>query len=216
MRWYHAPDTCKFSTYTADLEGILTKAGIALVDKAQYNIGGDSGTDFDPEAYAQGLLTQVTDLSKALNSTAIDQIAASERILDFAQNPIGSGPFKFVKYNAGQNVELAGEYDDYFGGTTGVDPAKIPAHAFAVIIRDSAAATAALGNDEIQWQQKIESDAYTTVKDNPNVQIAEYPDNGYYFIGFNLARGHPYSDKACARRSRCASTMTRPSRSRRR
>ena len=52
------------------------------------------------------------------------------------------------------------------------------------------------GNDEIQWQQKIESDAYTTVKDNPNVQIAEYPDNGYFYIAFNLRDGHLYADKA--------------------
>ena len=102
---------------------------------------------------------------------------------------------KFVKYNAGQNVELA-RFDDYFGGTTAVDPAKIPARAFAVVIRSTAAATAALGNDEIQWQQKIESDAYLTVKDNPNVQMAEYPDNGYFYIGFNLREGHIYADKA--------------------
>jgi peptide/nickel transport system substrate-binding protein len=64
------------------------------------------------------------------------------------------------------------------------------------VIRSSAAATAALGNDEIQWQQKIESDAYLTVKDNANVQMAEYPDNGYFFIAFNLREGHIYSDKA--------------------
>ena len=35
-----------------------------------------------------------------------------------------------------------------------------------------------------------------TVKDNPNVQIAEYPDNGYFYIGFNLREGHLYADKA--------------------
>jgi len=87
-------------------------------------------------------------------------------------------------------------WDKYFGGTTKVDPNKIPAKAFAQVIRSSAAATTALGNDEIQWQQKIESDAYNTVKDNPKVQIAEYPDNGYYYIGFNLRSGHIYSDKA--------------------
>ena len=73
---------------------------------------------------------------------------------------------------------------------------KIPARAFAVVIRSTAAATAALGNDEIQWQQKIESDAYLTVKDNPNVQMAEYPDNGYFYIAFNLREGHLYADKA--------------------
>jgi ABC-type transport system substrate-binding protein len=189
------PDTCKFATYTAELEALLDKAKIEKVNKAQFNIAGDSGTDFDPEAYAQGLKTQVDDLGRTLGASQIDQIAAAQKIIDFGKAPIGSGPFKFVSYTAGQNVELA-RFDDYFGGTTKIDPKKIPAKAFAVVIRSSAAATTALGNDEIQWQQKIESDAFKTVKDNPNVQLAEYPDNGYYYIAFNLRKGHLYADKA--------------------
>ncbi|MEJ7695447.1 MAG: ABC transporter substrate-binding protein [Candidatus Limnocylindrales bacterium] len=135
------------------------------------------------------------DLDRTLNATAVDQIAAAIKILDFGKNPIGTGPYKFVKYNAGQNVEMA-RWENYFGGATKVDPAKIPAKAFAVVIRSSAAATTALGNDEIQWQPKIESDAFTTIKDNPNVQLAEYADNGYFYIAFNLRKGHPYADKA--------------------
>lgn len=192
---WKAPDSCFYATYTADMEAMLAKGSIEPVNKAQYNTGGTSGTDFDPESYAQGLFTQIRDLKLTFTaSTQIDKIAQAQKIIDFGKNPIGSGPWKFVKYNAGQNVEMAA-YPDYFGGTTGVDPTKIPPHIFAVVIRSSAAATTALGNDEIQWQQKIESDAYTTIKDNPNVQIAEYPDNGYYYIGFNLRAGHIYADK---------------------
>jgi len=190
-----APESCNFATYTGEIEAMLAQASIEPVNKAGFNTGGETGDQFDPEAYAQGIFTQVQDLNKALNLKAIDQIAAAQKIIDFGKNPIGAGPMKFVKYNAGQNVELA-RFDDYFGGTTKVDPSKIPARAFAVVIRSSAAATAALGNDEIQWQQKIESDAFTTVKDNPNVQMAEYPDNGYYYIAFNLREGHLYADKA--------------------
>ena len=174
---------------------MLTSAGVELANKAGFNTGGETGDQFDPEAYAQGIFAQLQDLDKALGASSIDAIAQAQKIIDFGKNPIGSGPMKFVKYTAGENVELA-RFDDYFGGTTGVDPQKIPAKGFAVVIRSSAAATAALGNDEIQWQQKIESDAYTTVKDNPGVQIAEYPDNGYYYIAFNLRQGHLYADKA--------------------
>jgi ABC-type transport system substrate-binding protein len=190
-----APESCLFATYTAEIETMLTSAGVELANKAGFNTGGESGTEFDAEAYAQGIFAQLQDLDKALGASSIDAIAQAQKIIDFGKNPIGTGPLKFVKYNAGQNVELA-RNDDYFGGTTGVDPQKIPAKAFAVVIRSSAAATAALGNDEIQWQQKIESDAYTTVKDNPNVQMAEYPDNGYFYIAFNLREGHIYADKA--------------------
>jgi ABC-type transport system substrate-binding protein len=189
------PAECLFATYTAEMEALLAKAKIEPVNKAGYNTAGDNGDQFDPEAYGQGLLTQVNDLSAALGATALDQIAAAQKIIDFGKNPIGAGPYKFVKYNAGQNVELA-RWEKYYGGGTNVDPAKIPARAFAVVIRSSAAATSALANDEIQWQQKIESGAYTTIKDNPNIQMAEYPDNGYFFIAFNLREGRLYSDKA--------------------
>ena len=189
-----APDSCLFATYTAELEAMLAQAKIEPANKAGFNTGGESGDQFDPESYAQALHTQVNDLNTTLGATAIDQIAAAQKIIDFGKNPIGSGPYKFVKYNAGQNIELA-RFDDYVGGE-GFDNSKIPPKAFAVVIRSSAAATAALGNDEIQWQQKIESDAYLTVKDNPNVQMAEYPDNGYFYLAFNLREGHLYADKA--------------------
>ena len=189
------PASCLFSTYTAKLEAMLDSAKITKVNKAGYNTGGTTGTDFDPESYAQGLYGQITDLETTLSTSAIDQIAAAQRIIDFGQNPVGAGPYKFVKYTAGESVELAA-FRDYFGGSTKVDPAKIPAKAFAVVIRDSAAATAALGTDTIQWQPKIESDAFTTLKGNSKVQVAEYADNGYYFIGFNVRDGQLYADKA--------------------
>jgi len=188
------PETCTYAPATAEIEALLGTASIELSNKAQYNTGGEDGTQFDPEAYAQGIFAQLSDLNRSLTASSIDKIAASQKIIDFGKAPIGAGPLKFVKYNAGANVELA-RWEKYFGGTTAVDPNKIPSKAFAVVIRSSAAATAALGNDEIQWQPKIESDAFTTVKDNPLVQMAEYPDNGYYYIAFNLRDGHLYADK---------------------
>jgi ABC-type transport system substrate-binding protein len=187
-----APATCKFSTYTGEIEALLAKASIEPLNKAQFNTGGESGTEFDPEAYAQGIFGQVSDLERALTASSIDQIAAAQKLIDFGKHPIGTGQYKFVKYSAGQNVELA-RWDKYFGGTTKVDPNKVPAKAFAVVIRGCAAGATALGNDEIQWQQKIECEAWKTVKDK--VQMAEYPDNGYYYIGFNLRQGHIYADK---------------------
>ena len=186
------PASCKFSTYQAEIEALLGKAGIQLLPKEQFNTGGESGTEFDPEAYAQGIFGQVSDLERTLNASSIDQIAAAQKLIDFGKKPIGSGQYKFVKYSAGQNVELA-RWEKYFGGTTKVDPNKIPPKAFAVVIRGCAAGATALGNDEIQWQQKIECDAWKTIKDK--VQMAEYPDNGYYYIAFNLRTGHLYADK---------------------
>ena len=181
------PATCSLGTYQTDLEALLNQAKVQAPDQAGYQ--GDAGLDKD--AYSQALLDQLRDLNTTLTSSAIDQIAASFRILDFQRNPIGTGPYKFVTYTAGQSVELA-RFDDYFGGAenTKVGPAKV----FIPIIKDAASASAALQKGDINWQTEITSDALSTLKSDPNLQIVEYADFGYYFIAFNLRAPHIYSD----------------------
>ena len=161
-----------------------------LADQAGSELNGGG---LDTAAYSTALQPQLVDLKTALASTAIDQIAASFRIRDFQRNPVGTGPYKFVKYIAGQSVELA-RFDDYFGGAekTKVGPAKV----FIPIIKDAASASAALQKGDINWQTEITSDALSTLKKDPNLQIAEFADFGYYFIAFNLRAPHIYSDLA--------------------
>lgn len=181
------PATCALGTYQTDLEALLNQAKVQPPDQIGYQ--GASGLDKD--AYSSALLDQLKDLNTTLASSAIDQIAASFRILDFQRNPVGTGPYKFVKYTAGQSVELA-RFDDYFGGAenTKVGPAKV----FIPIIKDVASASAALQKGDINWQTEITSDALSTLKSDPNLQIAEYADFGYYFIAFNMRAPHIYSD----------------------
>jgi peptide/nickel transport system substrate-binding protein len=177
------------------MEALLGRAGVTLEPKEKFNTGGESGTDFDPEAYGQALFSQLTNLSDALNASAIDQIAASLKILPIARAPIGSGPYRFVAYKAGQSVELA-RFDDYFGGPTGADPADLPARVFVNVVKDATAGVAALQKGDTLWVPKIEAfDAYNSIKDDPGLKFANYPDNGYYFIAFNLREGKLYSDR---------------------
>jgi ABC-type transport system substrate-binding protein len=192
------PASCALGTYQTDLEALLNQAKVQPPDQAGYQCSvtttcaaGASGLDKD--AYSTALRGQLVDLNTTLTSTAIDQIAASFRILDFQRNPVGTGPYKFVKYIAGQSVELA-RFDDYFGGAekTKVGPAKV----FIPIIKDAASASAALQKGDINWQTEITSDALSTLKKDPNLQIAEFADFGYYFIAFNLRAPHIYSDLA--------------------
>ena len=65
---------------------------------------------------------------------------------------------------------------------------------FIPIIKDAASASAALQKGDINWQTEITSDALAALKADPNLQIAEHPDFGYYFIAFNLRPDHIYSD----------------------
>ncbi|MDA8238645.1 MAG: ABC transporter substrate-binding protein [Chloroflexi bacterium] len=184
------PATCDYATYVTDLEAILQKAGITLPDKAQFTSA--DGT-VDNSSYGSALYDQLRDLNTTLSSKDIDQIAASFRILDFQRAPVGTGPYKLVKYTTAQSVELA-RNDDYFGGPqqVKVGPAKV----FIPIIKDAAAASAALQKGDINWQTEVTSDALAALSADPNLQIASFADFGYYYIAFNLRPGRLYSDLA--------------------
>jgi ABC-type transport system substrate-binding protein len=180
------PDTCSSSHYTADMEAILTKAGIALPDKQRY-LDPTSG-QVDPAGYGDALLTQLTDLNATLQAGETDKIAAAYRLLDLNLNPIGSGPYKFGNYQPGSSVELD-RYDKYYAFTPGPSKILIP------IIKDAAAASQALASNQIDWQTEItSSDALASLQSNTSVKLSTYPDLGYYFIAFNVRPGHVFSD----------------------
>ena len=182
------PAECDFATYVPDMEALLTKAGVELPDKAQF-VAEDGSTDMS--AYGAELYSRLTDLNITLQAKDIDQIAASFRILDFQRAPVGTGPYKLVKYTTAQSVEL-GRHDDYFGGPEGakVGPAKV----YIPIIKDGAAASAALQKGDINLQTEVTSDALAALKADPNLQIAEYADFGYYYIAFNQRPDRLYGD----------------------
>lgn len=183
-----APEDCQLSYYSEQIKGHLALAQIQLPPEAGFQLAAEDGGGLDAEAYAQALLTQLLDLDEALGSEQIDKAAASLRLLDFARAPVGTGPYKFVKYTAAQSLEFA-RHEEYFGGDVG------PARVFVPIIKDSATASAALQQGEIHWQQEIVSDALANIQQDPGLRVIQYPDFGYYFIAFNLREGRLYSDK---------------------
>ena len=179
------PATCDPATYVAEAEAILGQAGVTLPDKNAYLADGQ----LDPSAYGQALIDQLNDLNTTLAAGATDKIAAAFRLLDFQRNPIGTGPYKFGKYLAGQSVELA-KNENYHSVDVG------PANVFIPIIKDAATASAALQQGEINWQTEVTSDALATLKGDATLALSEFPDFGYYYIGFNLKEGKLYADKA--------------------
>ncbi len=182
------PDSCSIATYVPAMESLLTRAGIALPGKAQF-IAGDASTN--TAAYGHALQAQLQDLYATLSSKGIDQIAAAFRLLDFQHAPVGTGPYRLVKYTTAQSVEL-GRNDGYFGGPEG---AKVgPARVVMPIIRDATAASYALQKGDINWQTEVTAEALPALKVDPNVRIADYADASYSYIAFNLRPGHLYSD----------------------
>jgi ABC-type transport system substrate-binding protein len=182
------PTTCDFASYVAEVEPLLQAGGVQIgagqLNKAIY-LKADGSPD--NTAYGQALVSALADLNKTLKSSQNDQVAAAFRLLDFQQHPVGTGPYMFDNYQAGQSVSLKAN-PNYYAGPVG------SANFFAPIIKDASSQSAALQKGEINWQYDIVSDALATLKGDPNLQIASFADFGYYFIAFNMRPGKLYSD----------------------
>jgi ABC-type transport system substrate-binding protein len=181
------PATCDFATYVADLETQLNSAGIQIVGPLNKDLFKAADGSTDNSAYGQALYGALQDLDKSLQKTQTDQVAASFRLLDFQQHPIGSGPFMFDSYAAGQSVNLKANPSYYAG------PVPAP-NLFFPIIKDSASGAAALQSNQANWLYAVVSDALPALQNDSNVQVATYADFGFYAINFNIRTGHIYSD----------------------
>ncbi|MFN8630777.1 MAG: peptide ABC transporter substrate-binding protein [Chloroflexota bacterium] len=182
-----APETCDYGFYVADMEAILTSAGIQLVGQLDKNLYKAEDGSTDNSAYGTALFGALTDLATSLTSQQTDQVAASFRLLDFQQKPVGTGAYVFAKYDSGASVQLTAN-PNYYAGPVG------PANFYFQIIKDAASGAQALQKGEVNWIYSVVSDALASLQADQNIQMANYADFGYYFIAFNLREGHIYSD----------------------
>lgn len=93
------------------------------------------------------------------------------------QHPIGSGPFKFVKYEPGQYVQLE-RFDDYFGGKPYLDKVVFR------LLKDENAANLALQNGEINMKA-VEQNDVKKVDSTGKVNIVTFPENLMSYLSFN-------------------------------
>jgi peptide/nickel transport system substrate-binding protein len=82
---------------------------------------------------------------------------------EFGRNPIGTGPYKFVKWNSGQNIELAAN-PDYFGGAPKIDTLLIK------IVPDTNTIITQLKTGEVQMTDALSAVDFDSVKDLPDVK----------------------------------------------
>ncbi len=177
------------ANYIADIEAQLTAAGIPLLDKSRYTA--TDGTASRRPTRTPTLTRRsklLTDLNTTIQAGETDKIAAAYRLLDINLAPVGSGAYKVGTYTPGQSVELL-RNDGYYLFTPG--PAKV----LIPIIKDATAEADALSSGNVDWITEITSaDSLAKLKADTNVKLSEYSDLGYYFMAFNVRKGHVFSD----------------------
>jgi peptide/nickel transport system substrate-binding protein len=103
----------------------------------------------------------------------------------FAQNPVGSGPFKYKEGRLDDQVVLE-RFDDYYGGAPAIPPVG-PAPLKTVIFRmmpDPSTRVSALMAGEVQLINKVPSDMAKPLENDSSVVVQSVPGTRAFGIEF--------------------------------
>ena len=104
---------------------------------------------------------------------------------DFVNNPIGSGPYKFVSRAKGSNIKLEAN-EDYYRGAPEIKEVTFE------VIPDSSTKAIALQTGEVNFAE-IDSATKPQLEANPAITIAEVPTSSFSYIAMNTEQ-EPFND----------------------
>ena len=104
---------------------------------------------------------------------------------DFVNNPIGSGPYKFVSRAKGSNIKLEAN-EDYYRGAPEIKEVTFE------VIPDSSTKAIALQTGEVNFAE-IDSATKPQLEANPAITIAEVPTSTFSYIAMNTEK-EPFND----------------------
>lgn len=104
---------------------------------------------------------------------------------DFVNNPIGTGPYKFVSRAKGSNIKLEAN-EDYYRGAPEIKEVTFEA------IPDSSTKAIALQTGEVNFAE-IDSATKPQLEANPAITIAEVPTSAFSYIAMNTEK-EPFND----------------------
>ncbi len=129
------------------------------------------------------------DLQIRLNYVKILPKAYLEEVGDeeFAKNPIGSGPFKYVERLKDERVVIEA-YDGYFGGKPALDKITYK------IIPEAASRIAALEAGEVDIIGKVSTSQVPRLQSLDNIEVVGNPTTRVIFLGMNSIAEGPLQD----------------------
>ncbi len=106
----------------------------------------------------------------------------------FRENPVGTGPFKFVEWKQNDRIVLEKNPDYWQKGLPKLNKIIIR------VIPENTARLNALANGEIDIMDGLNNSDEATVTSNPNLQVIERPSMNVGYIGLTVTR-KPFDNK---------------------
>jgi peptide/nickel transport system substrate-binding protein len=98
-----------------------------------------------------------------------------------AQQPVGTGPYKFVNWNESQQIVDMEAFDDYWEGAASIKQLRVR------VILDANTQQAELrsGRVDLAVNTALTPDAYVALAQDPNLQVVQNPGANVQWLGFN-------------------------------
>jgi ABC-type transport system substrate-binding protein len=106
---------------------------------------------------------------------------------DFGRNPVGTGPYRFVSWTAGDRVVLE-RNDGYWG------PAPRIGRIEFVTVPEPSSRMIMLRKREANVALNIDPNDVEALERHPEVEVSNRPANGWYYLGINNQKP-PYTDR---------------------
>ncbi len=116
--------------------------------------------------------------------------AIEEDVENFWKNPVGTGPFKFVSWNKGTQVNLE-QNSDWWGGDVPESQGGGGPHVKKVVVRgipDNTSRTAALSGGELTAADGLTPDDIPTVEQDENLKITYRPPLTIGYMAMNVQK----------------------------
>jgi ABC-type transport system substrate-binding protein len=180
------PFGCRLADHISELEVTLAAAGLAPPPRSAWT---DPTGTFDAEAYASTLLDRVAALGLLLTGSDIDRMAAALPLLDPAERPLGSGPFRLVDGGARGPLTLAAN-PYHVGGRPSIERIELQ------VEPDPAAAVTQLLTGQVDWLLRVDEAQRSSLSDAQGVVLGRRPMPLERVIVFNVRKGRVYHDAA--------------------
>jgi peptide/nickel transport system substrate-binding protein len=105
---------------------------------------------------------------------------------DFNRNPVGNGPFRFVRWKRDQEIVFEAN-EDFADGRPMLDRIVFR------VIPDQTAVETAFRAGEIDVVERLRFESVADFRENPEFRVYPYPQRGYQYLGWNTLHA-PFDD----------------------